>query len=246
MRDGRRLMLAETQERARDADQTPIETVDVAAIPGGGELRLLRCGAAYSIHFGDEELMGSEAFQSEQALASLTIGRLAGRCDRILIGGLGMGFTLGAALRLLPASSAVVVAELVPKVVTWAKGPLAHLFGDALADPRVTIAIRDVHDVIDDADQGFDAILLDVDNGPDGFIRLANERLYSAWGLRAGFAALRPGGILAVWSAYEDASFADRLAVAGFAVEEVKVPDTEGRERAPYTIWIAARPGTAG
>ena len=224
------------------ADRAPVEVVDVAEIPSGGQLRLLRCGPAYSIHFGDEELMGSEAFQSEQALASLALGRFGGRCDRVLIGGLGMGFTLGAALNLLPATAKVVVAELVPKVVTWAKGPLAHLFGGALTDPRVAVEVRDVHDIIDCAVEMFDSILLDVDNGPDGFIQLANERLYSNWGLRASYAALRPGGVLAVWSSYEDALFTQRLMAAGFSVEEVKVPDTGGRERPPYTIWLAVRP----
>lgn len=224
------------------AESAAIEIVDIADIPNGGELRLLRCGSAYSIHFGDEELMGSEAFQSEQALASLALGRLGRQCDRILIGGLGMGFTLRAALELLPASSTVVVAELVPKVVTWATGLLAHLFDGALADPRVSVEIRDVHDIIDDVSEAFDSILLDVDNGPDGFIQLANERLYSNWGLRAAYAALRPGGVLAVWSSYEDAFFTRRLEAAGFAVEEAKVPDTGGRERAPYTIWLAVRP----
>lgn len=230
------------QATSGSADGTPVEVVDIAEIPDGGQLRLLRCGPAYSIHFGDEELMGSEAFQSEQALASLAIQRIGKQCDRILIGGLGMGFTLGAALDLLAASATVVVAELVPKVVTWAEGPLAHLFGGALTDPRVTIEIRDVHDIIDCAVEVFDGILLDVDNGPDGFIQLANERLYSNWGLRAAYAALRPGGVLAVWSAYEDALFTQRLIDAGFSAEEVKVADTEGRERPPYTIWIAVRP----
>jgi spermidine synthase len=240
--DGALMSVAIKQEARGETASAPIELVDVADIPGGGQLRLLRCGADYSIHFGDEELMGSEAFQSEQALASLAIGRIAERCDRILIGGLGMGFTLGTALEVLPCSSEVVVAELVPKVVAWANGPLAHLFGEALTDRRVSIEIRDVHDVIDDADQAFDGILLDVDNGPDGLIQLANERLYSNWGLRAAYSALRPGGVLAIWSAYEDALFAKRLANAGFLVDEAKVPDTQGRERAPYTIWLAVRP----
>jgi spermidine synthase len=186
--------------------------------------------------------MGSQAVQSEQALAKLAIRRMGKRCNNVLIGGLGMGFTLGAALRALPASASITVAELVPKVVTWAHGPLAHLFGNVLADPRVTLEIRDVHDVIDAADEAFDGILLDVDNGPDGFIQLANDRLYCDWGLRAAYAALRPGGVLAVWSAYEDDAFFDRLVKTGFAVDEEKVDDTEGRERAPYTIWLASKP----
>lgn len=235
-------MLAQNETRP-DELSAAIELVDTAEIPKGGQLRLLRCGPDFSIHFGDDELMGSQAFESEQALAKLAIERMGERRDHILIGGLGMGFTLGAALAALPASAAIVVAELVPKVVDWANGPLAHLFGNTLADPRVSVEIRDVHDVIEAADGEFDGILLDVDNGPDGFIQLANERLYCDWGLRAAYTALRPGGVLAIWSAYGDDPFFGRLEKAGFAVEEVKVDDSQGRERAPYTIWLASRPG---
>jgi spermidine synthase len=205
----------------------------------------MRFGAEFSIQLGEDELMGSEAVQSEQALAHLTIERMEIRPDRVLIGGLGMGFTLRAALAELPAHTKVVVAELVPGIVTWARGPLAHLFGAALSDPRVSIEMRDVHDVIISSEGGFDAIMLDVDNGPDGFIDVANDRLYCNWGLRASFAALRPGGVLGVWSAYEDASFFHRLVDAGFQVDEVKVDDVGGRERAPYTIWLAVRPSDA-
>jgi spermidine synthase len=231
-------------DRAR-GEFAPIELIDTAQIPNGGMLRLLRCGNDFSIRFGEDELMGNEAVESEEALAQLAIRRAGVQCERVLIGGLGMGFTLGAALAELPEDASIVVAELVPKVVTWARGPLAHLFGDTLADPRVSIQVRDVHDVIVDSPGGFDAILLDVDNGPDGFIHLANDRLYCNWGLRACFAALRPGGVLAVWSAYEDEAFFTRLGNAGFEVEEAKVIDRVGRERAPYTIWLASRPADA-
>lgn len=231
-------------ERAEPATPTPlpIECIDTAHVPDGGVLRLLRCGTSYSIQCGEDELMGSEAFGSEQALARLAIDRMGERRDRILIGGLGMGFTLGTALDMLPPTTAVVVAELVPEVADWARGPLAHLFGDAISDPRVSLQIRDVHDLIAGASEEFDAILLDVDNGPDGFMRPANDRLYCNWGLRAARAALRPGGVLAVWSAYTDDAFCARLTSAGFAVEEVMVPDHAGPDRAPYTIWLATRP----
>jgi spermidine synthase len=221
---------------------TPVELVDTADIPGGGQLQLLRCGPDFSIQFGEDELMGSQEMDSEQALATLACHRMGARRDRVLIGGLGMGFTLGAALAALPDTSTIVVAELIPKVVTWANGPLTHLFGSNLSDPRVVIEIRDVHDVIDDASGSFDAILLDVDNGPDGFIQAANDRLYCNWGLRAAFAALRPGGVLAIWSAYNDDAFVDRLQNAGFVVDEVTLPATSGRVRTPYTIWLACRP----
>ncbi|MDH7973300.1 spermidine synthase [Sphingomonas sp. AR_OL41] len=217
------------------------EHIDTADIPGGGQLRLMRYGKNFSIEFGEDELMGSQAPQSEQALADLAAHRTAGKQDRVLIGGLGMGFTLGAALTAFPAHTRIVVAELVPQVVTWAKGPLAHLFGDYLSDPRVTIAVRDVHDVIAAAPGGFDAILLDVDNGPDGFIHPANDRLYCNWGLRDAHAALRPGGVLAIWSAYRDDAFVERLKAVGFSVEEATVPDGGNAERSPYTIWLAGK-----
>ncbi|WP_315762676.1 spermidine synthase [Sphingomonas sp. Y38-1Y] len=221
------------------------ECIDTAAVPGGGTLRLMRFGSSFSIQLGEDELMGSDACQSEEALADLAIERMGEQHDRILIGGLGMGFTLKAALAALPASSSVVVAELVPQVVRWARAELAHLYGAALDDPRLTLDIRDVHDVIAEADGQFDAILLDVDNGPDGFIRPANDRLYCNWGLRDARRALRPGGILAVWSAYPDDAFRDRLEAAGFGVEEVELADELGADRAPYTIWLATRPLTA-
>jgi len=217
------------------------ELIDIAAIPGGGELRLMRYGPEFSIEFEQDELMGSQAPQSEQALADLASARTVGRQDRVLIGGLGMGFTLGAALSAFPAHTKIVVAELVPQVVVWANGPLAHLFSDYLSDPRVTIAVRDVHDVIAGTPGGFDAILLDVDNGPDGFMHPANDRLYCNWGLRDAYAALRPGGVLAIWSAYPDDAFVVRLKTVGFAVEETILPDAGDATRSPYTIWLATR-----
>ncbi|MET0241118.1 MAG: spermidine synthase [Sphingobium sp.] len=224
----------------RAATAEPILLVDTADIPGGGELHLMRCGDEFSIQFDAEELMGSEVRHSEEALATIVCERIGDRDATILIGGLGMGFTLGAALAASPMNARIVVAELVPKVVTWAKGPLAHLFGDYLSDPRVSIEMRDIHDVIDDADARFDAILLDVDNGPDGFMRPANDRLYCNWGLRSAHAALKPDGLLAVWSAYADAPFVERLEKARFDVEEVSMSanfDDDGR----HFIWLASR-----
>jgi spermidine synthase len=222
----------------------PFELVDTAEVPGSGQLRLMRRGQDFSILFGPETLMGSRARGSEEALAVLGCQRMPNPQGRVLIGGLGMGFTLGAALATLPASATVVVAELVPKVVTWARGPLAHLFGGSLDDPRVTIETKDVHDVIAGATDGFDAILLDVDNGPDGMIHPANDRLYCNWGLRAAYAALRPGGVLAVWSAYADNAFVDRLEDTGFEVNEVTVRASGARKGARHTIWLAVRSST--
>jgi spermidine synthase len=226
-------------------DPIPLELIDKADVPGGGQLRLLRCGHDFSIHCGEDELMGSQSYVSEKALATLAVDRMGDRRTDVLIGGLGMGFTLGAALGALPATTSVIVAELVPEVVGWARGPLAHVFADHLTDPRVTIRIDDVHDVIERSPQGFDAILLDVDNGPDGFIRDANDRLYCNWGIQSAFDALRPDGVLAVWSAYEDAAFVARLCNVGFDVETIEVPDQMTRTRKSYTVWIASKHASA-
>lgn len=212
--------------------------VDTAEIPGGGELRLLRHGPHYEIMFGQEQLMGSWSYRSEQALATLALGGL-GEAPRVLIGGLGMGFTLAAARAALPMDESIVVAELVPKIVAWAGGYLRDLFGTSLDDLRVSIEVADVHDLIVGQSASFDAILLDVDNGPDGLISLANERLYSDWGLRTARAALRPGGVLAIWSAYPDDNFSYRLRATGFEVEEFSI-DTDGRDGNPdHTIWLS-------
>ena len=214
--------------------------VDSAEIPGGGQLHLVRHGPDYEILFGDEQLMSSWDYKSEEALATLVFPHLADSAGRVLIGGLGMGFTLAAARSVLSPAATIVVAELVPKVADWAGGHLAQIHGASLRDPRVSLEIRDVHDVIVDQPAGFDAILLDVDNGPDGLISLANERLYCNWGLRAAHAALRPGGLLAVWSAYQDDDFLSRLNQAGFVVEVVNI-DAARAGDPPHTIWLAER-----
>lgn len=226
-----------------DSAEIPVELVDTAQLPGGGELLLWRRGDDYSIQFEDDELMGNQVRHSEEALATLVCERLSHRDGRILIGGLGMGFTLGAALSSLSPAAEVVVAELVPEIVKWARGPLAHLFQDHLVDPRLSLEMADVHDVIIRQEAAFDAILLDVDNGPDGMIHLPNERLYCDWGLRAARHALRPGGVLAIWSAYTDDDFVDRLENAGFDVEEVSIPALAGEEHVIHTIWLASKGG---
>lgn len=194
--DGRSPDASAPAPAGKPSASRPIEVVDVAEIPGGGQLHLLKCGEEFSIQFGEDELMGSRDHLSEQALATLTCERLASNDGHVLVGGLGMGFTLGAVLKAWAPGSSVVVAELVPQIVSWAKGHLAHLFGANLSDPRVSIQLEDVHDVIIKEQDRFDAILLDVDNGPDGFMTPANDRLYCRWGLRATYAALRPSGVL--------------------------------------------------
>lgn len=217
----------------------PRELIDTAEIPGGGELRLIRRGDEFSIMIGANELMNSRLGGSEEALAALAIERLDGRPrPRLLIGGLGMGFTLRAALASLEADAEIVVAELVPAVVTWARGPMAGIFGGCLSDPRVAIVERDVADLIAEGAALYDAILLDVDNGPDGISSAANDGLYDATGLRRARRALRPGGALAVWSSAAAGAFNRRLAEAGFVFEEIRVR-ARARRGARHVIWLA-------
>ena len=219
------------------------ELLDSADIPGGGgQLRLFRRGADYSIMLGGNELMNSRLSGSEEALATLSLDALAGRAaPRLLIGGLGMGFTLRAALAELGADAAVTVVELVPAVIAWARGPMADVFGDCLSDPRVATVEGDVGASIVQARGSYDAILLDVDNGPDGLTRAGNDRLYGASGLAAARAALAPGGVLAIWSAAPDARFVRRLDEAGFSVREHVVRANAAKRGARHVIWIAVR-----
>lgn len=226
---------------------TPWILVDEATVPGefsgaGGVLRLYRRGDEYSIKAGNCELMNSRVHGSEDALAELACGRVADRAGaRMLIGGLGMGYTLAAALRQLGMAATVVVAELVPAVVAWNRGPLAPLAGRPLNDARVQVREQDVGQVMRAERSAFDAILLDVDNGPEGLTRKANDWLYGLEGLEAAYSALRPGGVLAVWSAGPEPVFAQRLRKLGFAVEETRVRAHAARRGARHTIWLAVR-----
>jgi len=207
-------------------------------VPGGGELRLKQRGSEYSIMLGANELMNSRLSGSEEALATLAIERLAGRnASAILIGGLGMGFTLRAALAVLPPTASVTVAELVPAVVAWARGPMAELHAGSLDDPRVTIVEGDVAAVIRKARASYDAILLDVDNGPDGLSRAENDGLYGFSGLADAKAALRPGGVLSVWSSAPDDGFTRRMKQAGYSTEAKTVRARKGGG-ARHTIWL--------
>ena len=199
-------------------------------------------GAEFSIMSGSIELMNSRLSGSEEALATLAADRIGDRPQaRILIGGLGMGFTLRAALAAFGPDVQMLVAELVPAVVAWARGPMAHISGGCLDDPRVTIGERDVSSLIAVPDGRFDAILLDVDNGPGGLSRPENDRLYSKAGLRAAHAALSPGGLLAVWSSSPNTEFSRRLATCGFEVEEIKVRATKSGRGARHVIWIGIK-----
>ena len=216
--------------------------LDTAEIPNGeGHLRLMRRAAEYSIMSSAIELMNSRLSGSEKALATLALERLGDRPDlRVLIGGLGMGFTLRSALGQLGPRALVAVAELVPAVIGWARGPLAALFEGSLTDPRVSLHEADVADMIEAARAGYDAILLDVDNGPGGLGRAANDGLYSMDGLRAARRALAPGGMLAVWSAGPNADFARRLGRCGFRVDEVRVRANGAGRGARHIIWLAS------
>lgn len=206
---------------------------------GAQELRLKRRGSEFSIMLGTNELMNSRLSGSEQALAELSCQKIADhRRPKILIGGLGMGFTLRAALAELGNDAAIVVAELVPAVVAWARGPMAEVFGGCLDDPRVTIEETDVGQLIRSEPATWDAILLDVDNGPEGIVHKGNDALYSVAGLVATRTALKPGGVLAVWSQGPDSGFVRRLKQVGFAVEEVNTR-ANGKRGARHVIWIA-------
>ncbi|WP_234937475.1 polyamine aminopropyltransferase [Rhizobium herbae] len=211
---------------------------------GGGELRLKQRGSEFSIMLGAIELMNSRLSGSEEALARLSYERIRSHArPHMLIGGLGMGFTLRAALAALPGDARITVGELVPAVVAWARGPMAGVFAGCLDDERVAIREGDVGRLIRSASGDYDAILLDVDNGPEGLTRRANDDLYSVTGLRAARKALRPNGVLSVWSSAPDAGFTRRLRDAGFAVEELTVrASTKGRG-ARHVIWMATRNG---
>ncbi len=222
---------------------TPRELIDTAKVPGGGEeLRLFRRGADFMIVLNRNELMNSRMSGSEEALAVMTIARLASaRAPRLLIGGYGMGFTLRAALGMVSEGAVVEVAELVPEIIAWARGPMAELAAGCLDDPRVRVVAEDVAAVIARGEGAYDAILLDVDNGPEGLTRDANDRLYSEAGLAAARRALKPGGVLAVWSAGPDAKFARRLREAGFAVDEVAVRARQSGKGPRHVIWFATK-----
>jgi spermidine synthase len=214
--------------------------LDTAKIPGGGELRLKQRGTEFSIMLGTNELMNSRLSGSEEALATLAFERIADhKCPHILIGGLGMGFTLRAALAVLPQDAKVTVAELVPAVVDWARGPMAEIHVGSLDDPRVSVHVGDVGTLIAKSKGVFDAILLDVDNGPDGLTREENDGLYSHDGIRKSKAALTRGGVLGVWSQGPDPKFTRRLKDCGYGVEEIPVRAGRTGRGKKHVIWMA-------
>ena len=220
----------------------PWQELARAAVPGeAAPLVLSQHGRDFVITVGPRTLMGSRAHASEDALAERACARIADRPRaHVVIGGLGMGFTLAAALRKLRPDARVTVGELLAAVVEWNRGPLAHLAGRPLEDPRVTVRVGDVADVILANEATLDGLLLDVDNGPDGLTQGANDWLYSRTGIDAAYRALRDEGVLGVWSVAPDQDFTRRLRRAGFAVEEHEVRAHRGRG-GRHTLWLGIR-----
>jgi spermidine synthase len=212
-------------------------------IAGGDELVLRARAGVFEIRCNGWELMSNRAHHSESALARLGCARLVGAA-RLLIGGLGMGYTLRAALDVLDASARVVVAELLPEVVAWNRDTLAPLAGRPLADARVSVDCRDVAAVLGERRGGFDAVLLDVDNGPDAVMLPGNHKLYGAAGLALLRAALRPGGVLGVWSADRSAGFEAALTAGGWRWTATEVPARGGADDPRHTIYLGERSPT--
>ena len=221
----------------------PWVLIDSVPLPGHKvDVRLLQRDTEFSIQVGNEELMNSREHGSEDALAELALAKIQGfPRPRVLIGGLGLGFTLATTLKCTYPEAQVVVAELLPAVVVWNKGPLGHLAGNPLNDPRVVVKETDVTKLVKAEQQAYEAILLDIDNGPTPITLNSNRWLYTLDGIRVLFAALRPGGILGVWSAGPEAEFALDLEKAGFVVEEKRVK-SRGNKGANHVIFLAQRP----
>ena len=214
-----------------------------AAIPDTGQSLFLYQGKDdFFIRLtGGYELMNSRKHGSEDALGTLPCQRLKQPGSaRVLIGGLGMGFTLAAALKAIGADAMVTVAELIPAVVEWNRGPLGDRSGRPLEDARTRVYIGDVAELLQEKKAGFDVIALDVDNGPESMTRKANDWIYSMSGITAAGEALKPGGVLAYWSAGPDREFRDRLEHCGFAVEETGVR-AHGKKGTRHIIWLATR-----
>ncbi len=219
------------------------ELLGIAHVPDGVEIRLVQHGDGFTILLEDTDLMSTQARASEEALARMTSEMLGARpAPQILIGGYGMGFTLRAALGAFAADAGIVVAEIVPEIIAWARGPMQHVTAGCLDDPRVVVVEGDVAMLIDAARDAYDAILLDVDNGPEGLTRRLNDGLYSQAGLDSAMAALRPGGILAIWSAYTDPEFTVRLQQAGYEVTETIVRARDNQKGFRHLIWFARKP----
>jgi spermidine synthase len=220
----------------------PLELLGQSTTPDGWDLKLTRRTNEYIILANGKSLMSSRMHGSEEALATFACqGLRTGKHRCVLIGGIGMGFTLRAALDLVPRDAQIVVAELVPAVVEWNRGPLGPLAGHPLKDKRVRIEVIDVAIAIKSRRRELDAILLDVDNGPNAFTTTENSRLYDDDGIAASHAALKPGGVLAVWSARDDRKFEQRLRYGGFVVEVERVRGRLKKGGPYHTIFLAQK-----
>ncbi len=220
----------------------PWQELDHAATPLGDRMTLCQRGDDYVIRVDGTELMGSRAHESEEQLAVRSLALLGDpRGARVLVGGLGMGFTLGAALRVLGADARVDVVELVPAVVGWNRGVLAHLAGFPLEDPRVQVIEDDVANVLVASRDRYDAVLMDVDNGPQALTSPGNARLYDDLGLARAAEALSPGGVFALWSASADPAIAARLRRAGLSPRAER-PRARGGGATRHTLWLACAP----
>ena len=220
----------------------PWEQLGQTCTPDGSDMRLTVRDGEYVILVNGKTLMSSRTHGSEEALATLACRHAeTSERPRVLVGGLGMGFTLRATLDLLPPNAIVTVAELVPAVVEWNRGPLASLAGHPLKDRRVRVAVEDVGFTLRANPDRFDAILLDVDNGPAAFSALNNEGLYDNRGVAAAYAALRMGGALAVWSAWEDRKFEQRLRFHGFVAQVDRVRARRNKGGARHTIFLGLK-----
>lgn len=220
----------------------PWQTLDQAPIPGSSNILSLHArGDELIINVDGDLLMSTRQHSSEDALATLALERLPEPQRlraRVLIGGLGMGFTLAAALAVLGPEGQAVVSELVPAVVRWNEGVLGPAAGHPLQDPRTVLDVGDVQKTIRSSPAAWDAILLDVDNSPRGLTRRSNNGLYDREGLAAARRALRPGGVLAVWSGERDDAFTQRLKQASYTVE-VHTVRAHAKKGARHTIWVA-------
>jgi len=217
----------------------PLERLGEACAPDGTRLTLTRRDDEFMILANGLPLMTSRMHGSEQALATLGCRTVPARSPRVLVGGLGMGFTLRAALDALPADGIVVVAELIPEVIEWNRGPLGPLADHPLDDARVRIDVRDVRETLRTSRTAFDAILLDVDNSPEAFTVRDNASLYGDEGIRTVRDALRPGGVLAIWSDRDDSRFKARLKRAGFEVTAERVRGRQPQKGPHHTIFVA-------
>ncbi len=223
----------------------PFLNLAQARTPEGAELTLHSHDTHFYLRVNRQPLMGTNAYESETVLAELACARLQEQADaKVLIGGLGFGFTLRRTLEMVAKDAAVQVAELLPEIVTWNREYLSSVNGLLLDDPRVVVTVGDVFQVIAEAPKGhYDAIMLDVDNGPIAMVQDGNARLYQSEGFASITRALKPGGRVTFWSATQDRRFEKRLVKAGFKVEVVPTRAYPQAKRKTHTVFVADRQG---